>query len=50
MDTGLIAVGAGSDAAAPLLRLTSLAPLIAALLGLDFDSPNGHLFVGLLED
>jgi hypothetical protein len=52
MDTGLVAAGAGirAGAAAPVLHLTSLAPLVAALLGLDFDPPDGQLFVGLLDE
>lgn len=51
MDTGLVAAGAGirAGAAAPRLELTSLAPLVAALLGLDFDAPDGQLYVGLLD-
>jgi hypothetical protein len=52
MNTGLVAAGAGirPGAAAPLLHLTSLAPLVAALLDLEFDAPDGHLYLGLLED
>jgi hypothetical protein len=51
MDTGFIAAGAGirAGAAAPVLQLTDLAPLVAALLGLDFDAPDGHLHIGLLD-
>jgi hypothetical protein len=52
MNTGLVAAGAGirPGAAAPLLQLTSLAPLVAALLDLDFDPPDGQLYTGLLLD
>jgi predicted AlkP superfamily pyrophosphatase or phosphodiesterase len=52
MNTGLVAAGAGirAGAAAPLLQLTSLAPLVAELLGLDFDPPDGQLYRGLLAD
>lgn len=52
MDTGLVAAGAGirAGAAAPVLQLTSLAPLVAALLGLDFEAPDGALYTGLLSD
>jgi hypothetical protein len=52
MDTGLVAAGAGirAGASAPVLHLTSLAPLVAALLGLDFDAPDGRAYPGLLVD
>ena len=52
MNTGFVAAGAGirAGAAAPLLQLTSLAPLVAALLDLDFDAPDGALYTGLLVD
>jgi hypothetical protein len=52
MDTGLVAAGAGirAGASAPLLQLTSLAPLVATLLGLDFDAPDGQAYPGLLEE
>jgi hypothetical protein len=52
MNTGLVAAGAGirAGAAAPLLQLTSLAPLVAGLLDLDFTAPDGGLYVGLLDD
>lgn len=51
MHTGFIGKGAGirAGAAAPLLPLTAIAPLVAALLGLDFDAPDGVLYPGLLE-
>jgi predicted AlkP superfamily pyrophosphatase or phosphodiesterase len=52
MDTGLVAAGAGirPGAAAPVLQLTDLAPLVAALLDLEFDAPAGVAWAGLLED
>jgi hypothetical protein len=52
MNTGFIAKGAGirAGASAPMLPLTSIAPLVAALLGLDFDAPDGALYPGLLTD
>lgn len=52
MHTGLVARGAGirAGAVAPLLPLTGVAPLVAELLGLDFDAPDGVLYPGLLED
>jgi hypothetical protein len=52
MDTGLVAAGAGirAGAAAPLLQLTSLAPLVAALLDLDLAAADGDLYPGLLAE
>ena len=52
MVTGLVAAGAGirAGAATPLLHLTGLAPLVAALLDLDFEAPDGATYVGLLAD
>jgi hypothetical protein len=52
MNTGFVAAGAGirAGAAAPLLRLTGLAPLVTALLDVELDTPDGHLHVGLLQD
>lgn len=52
MNTGFVAAGAGirAGAAAPLLPLTCVAPLVAELLGLDFDAPDGEVYPGLLED
>jgi hypothetical protein len=52
MNTGLVAAGAGIRAGAvvPLLPLTCVAPLVAELLGLDFDAPDGELYPGLVED
>lgn len=50
MNTGFVAAGAGirAGACAPLLPLTAIAPLVAELLGLDFDAPDGVLYPGLL--
>jgi len=52
MHTGLVAAGAGirAGAVAPLLPLTGVAPLVAELLGLDFDAPDGVVYPGLLTD
>ncbi|HEU0300414.1 MAG TPA: ectonucleotide pyrophosphatase/phosphodiesterase [Longimicrobium sp.] len=52
MNTGLVAAGAGirAGAMAPVLPLTCVAPLVAELLGLDFDAPDGALYPGLLQD
>jgi hypothetical protein len=52
MNTGLVAAGAGirAGAGAPILQLTSLAPLVAELLGLEFEAPDGELYVGMVED
>lgn len=52
MNTGFIAKGAGirAGASTPMLPLTAIAPLVAALLGLDFDPPDGVLYAGLLAD
>jgi predicted AlkP superfamily pyrophosphatase or phosphodiesterase len=51
MHTGFVAKGAGirAGASAPLLHLTSIAPLVAELLGLDFHAPDGVLIPGLLD-
>ena len=50
MHTGFIAKGAGIRAGAsiPLMPLTSVAPLVAELLGLDFEAPDGVVYPGLL--
>lgn len=52
MNTGLVACGAGIRAGTkvPVLPLTAIAPLVGGLLGLDFDAPDGELFVGLLSE
>lgn len=49
--TGLVAWGAGVRGGATLQRIGTedVAPLIAALLGLDFDAPDGGLPAGLLQ-
>ena len=50
MHTGFIAKGAGIRAGTsiPLMPLTSVAALVAELLALDFEAPDGVLFPGLL--
>ncbi|MBX6363006.1 MAG: alkaline phosphatase family protein [Gemmatimonadetes bacterium] len=50
MNTGFVGSGAGfrKGAVAPLLPLENIAPLVATLLGLDFDAPDGVLNPGLL--
>src|SRR5688572_17184324 len=52
MNTGFVAAGAGLRAGlrVPVLPLTSVAPLVAALLGLELDAPDGELYVGLIDD
>jgi predicted AlkP superfamily pyrophosphatase or phosphodiesterase len=52
MHTGFVAKGAGIRAGAsiPLLPLTCVAPLVAELLGLDFDAPDGIVYPGLLSE
>jgi predicted AlkP superfamily pyrophosphatase or phosphodiesterase len=52
MHTGFVAAGAGirAGASTPLLSLTAIAPLVAELLGLDFDAPDGVVYPGLLSD
>jgi hypothetical protein len=51
MNTGFIGAGAGFQpgAVAPLLSLEDIAPLAAALLSLEFDSPDGMPCPGLLQ-
>ncbi len=52
MHTGFVAKGAGIRAGVsiPLLHLTSIAPIVAELLGLDFEAPDGVMLPGLLEN
>jgi hypothetical protein len=52
MNTGFVAKGAGirAGASAPLLPLTAIAPLVARLLGLKFDAPDGVAYPGFLEE
>lgn len=52
MHTGFVAAGPGirPGADAPLLPLECVAPLVAALLGIDFATPDGIAFPGLLSD
>lgn len=51
MNTGFVAKGAGirAGAIAPELSLTHIAPLVAELLAVDFDAPDGVLYPGLLS-
>lgn len=50
MHTGFVAAGAGfrRGAVAPELPIQNIAPLVAALLGIEFPAPDGLLFPGLL--
>jgi hypothetical protein len=52
MNTGMVARGAGirAGASTPLMPLTAIAPLVAELLGLDFEAPDGVVYPGLLVD
>lgn len=52
MNTGFVARGAGirAGASVPMMPLTAVAPLVAELLGLDFDAPDGVLYPGLLAE
>jgi predicted AlkP superfamily pyrophosphatase or phosphodiesterase len=50
LHTGFVAKGAGirAGASVAMLPLTCIAPLVAELLGLDFEAPDGVLYPGLL--
>lgn len=50
MNTGFVAKGAGirAGAAVPIMPLTAIAPLVAELLGLELDAPDGCVIPGLL--
>jgi hypothetical protein len=52
MRTGFVGAGAGfrPGAAVPLLPIECVAPLVAALLGIRFDAPDGMVFPGLLSE
>ncbi|HEX8905677.1 MAG TPA: hypothetical protein VF771_12575, partial [Longimicrobiaceae bacterium] len=52
MRTGFVGAGAGfrPGAAVPLLPAECVAPIVAALLGIDFRAPDGIVFPGLLCD
>jgi hypothetical protein len=52
MRTGFVGAGAGfrAGAAAPLLPIECVAPMVAALLGIPFAAPDGIVFPGLLSD
>jgi Type I phosphodiesterase / nucleotide pyrophosphatase len=51
LQTGFVAKGAGIRAGAvtPRMPLTAIAPLVAELLGLELDAPDGVLYRGLLS-
>jgi Type I phosphodiesterase / nucleotide pyrophosphatase len=51
MNTGFVAKGAGirAGAAVPVMPLTAIAPLVAELLGLQFEAPDGCVYPGLLR-
>lgn len=51
MHTGYIGWGAGfkPGVVVPMMNLTDISPIVAALLGLDFDAPDGVLYPGLLQ-
>jgi predicted AlkP superfamily pyrophosphatase or phosphodiesterase len=52
MNTGFVAKGAGIRAGASIsmLPLASIAPLVAELLGLELDTPDGAVYPGLLAE
>lgn len=52
MRAGFVAAGAGirRGVTVPLLPIQNVAPLVASLLGLEFDTPDGVLFPGLLHE
>lgn len=52
MHTGLVAWGAGvrPGAVSPRMGLVDVAPLVAALLGLELEAPDGVLLPGLLAE
>jgi predicted AlkP superfamily pyrophosphatase or phosphodiesterase len=52
MRTGFVGAGAGfrPGAAAPLMPIECVAPIVAALLGIPFDAPQGIVFPGLLSE
>jgi hypothetical protein len=52
MNTGFVARGAGIRAGAsiPMMPLTAIAPLVAELLGLELDAPDGMVYPGLLAE
>jgi predicted AlkP superfamily pyrophosphatase or phosphodiesterase len=51
MQTGFIGYGTGfkKGAVIPVMGLQDVAPVIAALLGISFDAPDGVLYPGMLE-
>jgi predicted AlkP superfamily pyrophosphatase or phosphodiesterase len=51
IETGFIGYGAGFNKGTviPLMGLEDIAPLVSALLGLDFKAPDGILYPGLIK-
>lgn len=51
IQTGMVAWGAGINKGIviPKMQMTDIAPLVATLLGLDFKSPDGVLYRGLIR-
>lgn len=51
MHTGFVARGAGirAGASVSMLPLTCIAPVVAKLLGIEFNAPDGAVYPGLLE-
>lgn len=51
IQTGFVASGAGirKGTVLPLIGLKDMAPLIAALLGIEFNTPDGILYPGILK-
>ncbi len=52
MQTGFIGYGAGfkKGATVPLMGLQDIAPIVANLLGIPFEAPDGILYPGILEE
>lgn len=51
MQTGFIGYGAGfkKGAVIPVMNLTDMAPVVAALLGINFVAPDGILYPGMID-
>ena len=52
MQTGFIGYGAGfkKGAVIPVMGLQDMAPLVAALLGISFNAPDGILYPGIIDN
>lgn len=52
MQTGFVSFGAGikKGAVVPVMGLQDVAPVVAKLLGLSFDAPDGVLYPGIVAD